>query len=100
MEWLSGEEPTEPTAVRELTVRLLTGVVTLLKQHEVNKRGQCKFCGWTKWYWRLWRPRRRCTVFQAADRAMHEGIEVVWWELFGSLGRQVELERVREWLRP
>ena len=100
IEWLSGEEEREPAAVEELAVRLLTGTVHLLKQHEVNQRGQCRFCGWTKWRWRLWRPRRRCTVFQAVDRAMTEGIEVVWWDLFTSVGRQVGLEWVREWLRP
>lgn len=98
--WLSGEKPTEPGSVDDLVVRLLTGVVTLLKQHEVNKRGQCKFCGWTTWRWRLWRPRRHCTVFQTVDRAMKESIELVWWELFGSMGRKVGLEWVKEWLRP
>jgi hypothetical protein len=34
-------------------VRLLAGVVMLLRQHRVNKRGQCNYCGWTWWTWRL-----------------------------------------------
>lgn len=95
---LSGAKPIDPETVDELVVRLLTGVITLLTQHEVNKRGQCNFCGWTKWRWRLWRPRRKCTVFQAVDRALSESADVVWWELLRNVGREVELKRVREWL--
>ena len=98
VDWLSDTEPIEPAAVEELTVRLLVGNVKLLKQHAVNKRGQCKFCGWTRWRWRFWRRRRRCTVCQALDRAMNEGLDVVWWELFTATGRERSLGEVREWL--
>jgi len=57
---LSGEEPIEPDEVAEQAVRLLAGVVVLLRRHHVNKRGQCRYCGWTRWVWRFWlrRPRR------------------------------------------
>lgn len=48
VERLSEKEPSEAVAVDELAVRLLTGVVTLLQQHEVNKRGQCRLCGRTR----------------------------------------------------
>ena len=48
VDWLSGSEPAEQVAVEERTVRLLMGAVRLLSQHEINKRGQCRFCGWTR----------------------------------------------------
>jgi hypothetical protein len=38
---LSSVEPLEPAELTEQAVRLLTGVVMLLRQHRVNKRGQC-----------------------------------------------------------
>jgi hypothetical protein len=98
VDWLSGEEPIEQAAVEEQAVRLLAAVVLLLEQHAVNKRGQCRFCGWTKWKRRFWNRRRRCTVFQAADRAMRQGLDVVWWELFNSVGRGVRLDEVRRWV--
>lgn len=39
VERLSGKEPLEPEAVKELAVRLLAMALMLLKQHSVNKRG-------------------------------------------------------------
>lgn len=98
VEWLGGDAPRDPVVVEEQTLRLLAAAVALLGQHAVNKRGQCKFCGWTRWKWRFWRRRRRCTVFQAMDRAMTQGFDVVWWELLNTAGREVELEEVRGWL--
>ncbi|MGH3794443.1 MAG: hypothetical protein ACRDSP_06095 [Pseudonocardiaceae bacterium] len=97
-DWLSGEERPVPEEVEEQAVRLLAAAALLLGQHEVNKRGQCKFCGWTRWKWRFWHRRPRCTVFQALDRAMREELDVVWWELFAATGREVSLEEVREWV--
>jgi hypothetical protein len=44
-EWLSSDAPRAPAALEEKTVRLLAIAVTLLRQHQVNKRGQCQFCG-------------------------------------------------------
>jgi len=78
-----------PELLEALTVQLLTPVVMLLQQHMVNNRGQCKFCGWTRWKWRFWRRRRRCTVFQALDLAMGHGLDVAWWQLFASVGNEV-----------
>ncbi|MCA1606054.1 MAG: hypothetical protein LC775_11430, partial [Acidobacteria bacterium] len=89
MDWLGGDEPSESVVVEEQTLRLLAAAVVLLGQHVVNKRGQCKFCGWTRWKWRFWRRRRKCTVFQAVDRAMTQGLDVVWWEVLNSVGREV-----------
>jgi len=96
--WLGGDEPRESVIVEEQALRLLAAAVILLGQHAVNKRGQCKFCGWTRWKWRFWRRRRKCTVFRALDRAMTQGVDVVWWEVLMSVGRDVGLEEVREWV--
>ncbi|MGH4015793.1 MAG: hypothetical protein ACRDSL_18100, partial [Pseudonocardiaceae bacterium] len=79
-DWLSSAEQPEPEAVEEQAVRLLGAAVLLLRQHAVNKRGQCTFCGWTRWKWRFWRPRPRCTVYRSVDFVMSQGVEVVWWE--------------------
>lgn len=98
VDWLGGDDPIEPVVVEEQALRLLSAAVVLLEQHEVNKRGQCRFCGWTRWKWRVWRRRRRCTVFKAIDRAMTQGLDVVWWEMLVGLGRDVELKDVRGWL--
>lgn len=72
-------------------------VLMLLRQHHVNKRGQCRFCGWTTWKWRFWRGRRRCTVYATLDYAMGQNLDVVWWKVFGGLGREVSLADVRRW---
>ncbi|MCA1673324.1 MAG: hypothetical protein LC799_14370 [Actinobacteria bacterium] len=77
-DWLSGEKEPESHAVEEQAVRLLAAAVQLVTQHAVNKRGQCRFCGWTRWKWRFWRRRRRCTVYQIVDRALRQGLDVVW----------------------
>jgi hypothetical protein len=59
------------------TVRVIVGVLTLLKQHRVNKRGQCRYCGWTRWYWRLWRARPQCTVVRSLDFVLRQPVELV-----------------------
>ncbi|MCA1672694.1 MAG: hypothetical protein LC799_10990 [Actinobacteria bacterium] len=97
-EWLSDDEPKAPTALEEQMVRLLAVAVMLLRQHEVNKRGQCQFCGWTRWRWRLWRRRRRCTVHQALDLALGQSLDVVWWRVFESAGQKRSLAEVRAWV--
>ena len=98
VEWLSSDVPRAPTALEEQTVRLLAMAVTLLSQHQVNKRGQCQFCGWTRWTWRLWRRRRRCTVHQALDLGMGQSLDVVWWCMLESVGRKWSLAEVRAWV--
>lgn len=97
-DWLSEEVEPEPHAVEEQAVRLLATAVQLLRQHAVNKRGQCKFCGWTRWKWRFWRRRRPCTVYRTVDRALGQGLDVVWWELFAASGREVRLGEARQWV--
>jgi hypothetical protein len=66
-EWLSDDEPIAPVVLEEQLAMLLAVAITLLRQHHVNKRGQCLLCGWTRWKWRFWRRRRRCTVHQAVE---------------------------------
>lgn len=95
---LSGEQPVTYAVVEEQAVRLLMAAVRLLRQHEVNKRGQCKFCGWTRWGMRFWRRRRQCTVYIALGVAMEQSLDAVWWQLFEGVGRKVSLAEVREWV--
>ncbi len=97
VERLSDEEPVEPEVVDELAVRLLAMAAMLLRQHAVSKRGQCKFCGWTRREWRFWRGPPRCSVYRALDFAMRQGLDVVWWRLCESVGRHVSLEKSRGW---
>ena len=97
-ERLSNDEPAEAEVVKELAVRLLAMAAILLRQHAVNKGGQCKFCGGTRWGLRVWHRRPRCSVYGALDFAMRQGLDVVWWRLFESVGRSVSLEEVRGWM--
>ncbi|MGH8573026.1 MAG: hypothetical protein ACREX8_10700 [Gammaproteobacteria bacterium] len=94
---LGDAEPISPEVLEELVVRLLTPVVMLLRKHAVNKRGQCKFCRRTRWTWWFWRRQRRCTVFRVLDLVMGQDLDVVWWQLFASVGDEVSLAEVREW---
>ena len=74
---LSDNKPEEPTALEEQTLRLLAAAITLLRQHRVNKRGQCNYCGWSGWWARLpWR-RPQCTVYRSLDFAMRQPLGVV-----------------------
>jgi len=79
--WLRADQPPDPAVVEDQAVRLLMGMFQLLRQHQVNKRGQCQFCGWTRRGRRLWRRRPRCTVYQALDFALGQPLDVVWWQL-------------------
>ncbi len=96
-EALSGEKSIAQTVLEEQTVRLLATVLMLLRQHHINKRGQCRFCGATRWTWRFWHQRRRCTVHRALDHAMRESLDVVWWQVFNALGRKASLAEVCAW---
>ncbi|MGH3603935.1 MAG: hypothetical protein ACRDQI_07890, partial [Pseudonocardiaceae bacterium] len=44
---LNREKQNPPTPLEEQTLRLLTGAIAVLRQHRVDKRGQCNYCGWT-----------------------------------------------------
>lgn len=96
--WLRADQPRELRVVEEQAVRLLMGVARLLRQHQVNKRGQCRSCGPTRRGRWLWHWRSRCTVHQALDFAMGQPLDVVWWQLCASTGRDVALAEVRKWL--
>jgi hypothetical protein len=98
VERLSDDEPRAPEVFEEQLVRLLATAIMLLRQHQVNKRGQCQFCDWTRWRWRFWRRRRRCTVHQALDLAVSQSLEVVWWLVLENVGRKRNLAEVRAWV--
>jgi hypothetical protein len=78
---LRQDEELAPATLEEQTVRLLAGVIMLLKQHRVNKRGQCNYCGWTHRTWRLWRRRPLCTVYSAFDFALSQPLDLLWRRL-------------------
>jgi hypothetical protein len=71
---LSSEEPITQPVLRDQTVRLLAGVVVLLRQHDINKRGQCKYCGWR---WRFWYTQPQCAVYRCVDFTMRQPLDVV-----------------------
>jgi hypothetical protein len=71
---LSGEEPITQPVLEDQTVRLLAGVLMLLRQHQLNGQGQCKYCGWR---WRLWHGHPLCTVYRSVDFAMRQPLDVV-----------------------
>ncbi|MGH3801395.1 MAG: hypothetical protein ACRDTD_14910 [Pseudonocardiaceae bacterium] len=78
---LRSKEPIAPAELEEQLARLLTGVVILLRQHRVNKRGQCEYCRWTRWTWRVWHRRPQCTVYRSLDFAMKQPLDAVWQRL-------------------
>jgi hypothetical protein len=86
------------TGAPTVAVRLLAACAMLLRQHQVNNRGQCKLCGWSRWRWRFWRRRPPCTVYRSLVFAMSHGLDEVWWQLLESVGYEMSLVDVREWL--
>jgi hypothetical protein len=85
LEKLAGQfrskEQVAPAELEEQVVRLLAGAVMLLGRHRVNKRGQCEYCGWARWTWRLWHGRPQCTVYLSLDFAMRQPLDLVWRRL-------------------
>lgn len=90
---LSGEERVAPDAAQELTVRLLAMAVMLLKQHGAKRRRRCRCCACRRWNWRFWKKRPQCTVCSVLDFVMGQELAVVWWRLFGSMGRRASWRR-------
>jgi hypothetical protein len=78
---LRSEEMIPPTVLKEQTIRLLVGMIILLRQHEVNQRGQCQVCKWPR-TWRFWRRQPQCTVYRSLDFAMRQPLNLAWWPLF------------------
>lgn len=78
---LRSEEPIALEDFKEQLVRLLTGAVLLLRQHRVNKKGQCNYCGRTRRTWRFWRRRPQCTVYRGLDFVMRQPLVFVWGQL-------------------
>ena len=99
VEKLSGEKPVEPEVVKELAVRLLAMAVILLRQHAVNKRGQCRSCGRPVRMWRFWGTGHRARCVGLFDFAMGQPWDMVWWQLFESLGQHTSLDQARKWMQ-
>jgi hypothetical protein len=74
---LNNKESITSTEYKEQMSRLLMGVIMLLRQHRVNKHGQCLYCGWARWYRRVWWQRPRCTVYRTLDFALRQPMDVV-----------------------
>jgi hypothetical protein len=88
IERLLDEEARTPAESTEQTVRVLIGVLTLLRQHRVNKHGQCSYCGWTRWYWRSWRRRPQCTIFRSLDFVLRQPVDVVMQEGYSQAAKK------------
>jgi hypothetical protein len=78
---LRKEQQIPPTALEEQTVRLVVGVIMVLRQHRVNKLGQCKYCAWTSRTWSFWHRRPQCTVYLSLDFTMSQPLDLVWGQL-------------------
>lgn len=96
---LSGKKAVSPVVTEDQVVQLLAVVAILLRQHHVNKRGQCQFCKRGRWKWRPWNRRPPCTVYRTASFVMGQGLDEVWCRLFESLGEEWSLVEVREWMK-
>ncbi len=79
---LRNKESTASAVLEEQTVRLLAAAAILLRQHKVNKRGRCQYCGWTGWARRLWYGRPQCTVYRALSFALGQRPEILWRQLY------------------
>jgi len=62
---LRSEEPIPPAVLKEQTTRLLAGMLMLIRRHDVNERGQCRVCRWSR-TWQFWRkkPQSPSTVIR------------------------------------
>lgn len=87
-----------PVALEEHAVRLLTFAITLLGQHQVNKRGRCRFCRWSRRTWRFWHLRPHCIVCRDLEFALGQNVDVVWWRLLTSTGTKCSLVEVQAWM--
>ncbi len=95
---LSGKEALGQTLIEEQVVRLLTGVIMVLRQHKLNKRGQCVACAAPGRIWRFFLRRPPCAVYRDLNFAMSHGMDVVWWRLLESTGQPASLDEVRNWI--
>lgn len=95
---LSGEKEISPAETRNQIVQTLTMISILLRQHQINKHGHCKFCSRPRWKWKFWSRRAPCTVYRTASFVMRQELNEAWWQLFDSVGKECNLIEVREWL--
>ena len=71
---VSGQEPIAHAVPSDQIVRVLTGVVMLLRQHRVNTQGKCHYCGRR---WQFWQKQPQCTVYRCLDFALRQPLHVV-----------------------
>lgn len=86
LEALADQVSSADPALAEQTVRLLAAAVVLLRQHRINKRGQCRFCTAPRW---IWHRRPQCAVYRGIDFAMRQPLDVVLATLDRSLDVQL-----------
>lgn len=96
---LSGEKVVSPVQTGNQIVQALALAAILLRQHQVNDRGQCKFCTWPRWKWKFWSRRPLCTVYRTAGFVMSQELDEVWWQLLDSLGKECDLVEIRGWIK-
>jgi hypothetical protein len=77
---LRSKQQVAPAVLEEQTVRLLAGVLMLLRQHQLNKQGQCQFRA-TSLRWRFWHWRPQCAVYRTIDFVMRQPLDMVWRQL-------------------
>jgi hypothetical protein len=95
---LSGTKEISPAKTKNQIIQTLTVVNLLLRQHQINKRGQCKFCSRPRWRWMFWSRRPPCTVYRTASFVMRQEPDETWRQLFDSIGKEYNLVQVRRWL--
>jgi hypothetical protein len=64
-------------APEELAARLLAAAINLLREHRVDKRGQCRFCAVPYSIYNFWRRRPRYAVYRGINFAMTQPLDVV-----------------------
>jgi hypothetical protein len=92
---LKSKQPIAPAALEEQAVRLLAGVLMLLRQHETNKHGQCRFCAAPRRR-RFWQRRPQCMVYRSLDFVMRQSLDAVWWQLLETTKRGQSFGDIRK----
>lgn len=80
---LRSKQPIASTSLEEHTARLLVGVLMLLRQHRVNKRGQCHYCRLDSHDMAI--VAETATVHRVSRVGFHvsQPLAIVWMQLIG-----------------
>ncbi|MGH4020470.1 MAG: hypothetical protein ACRDT0_14785 [Pseudonocardiaceae bacterium] len=86
----------------ELLLRLLGLAVDLHEWHRVDRYGRCRRCRRCRLRRRRWRSdsrrQQQCAVVDSIQYYLDEELHMIWWQVFGQLGQDVELQDVQEWV--